>query len=143
MFWKQSNEKLVLNYKIGRRAQPDIREGKASIVVYAQPASTWLNQPAAATQVLTLPVRLKPPRIEVLSRDHFVTQGGAGVVRYRVSSHAVKHGVEVGDWWFPGYALPGGAPGESFVFYAAPYNLDSSPDLRARRSPWERLYRHI
>jgi len=123
-FWRQSREKLTLHYKVGKKAMPEIKEGKASIVVYAQPASTWLNQPAASTKVLTLPVQLKPPRIEILSRDHFVTQGGAGVVRYRARPNVVKHGVQAGDWWFPGYPAPSGEKDEYFAFYGVPYDFE-------------------
>jgi murein DD-endopeptidase MepM/ murein hydrolase activator NlpD len=124
-FWRKSHEKLTLHYKVGKQTLPDIKEGKASIVVYAQPASTWLNQPAASTKVLSLPVLLTPPRIELLSRGHFVTQGGAGVVRYRVGPSAVKHGVQMGDWWFPGFPLPSGTKGECFAFYGAAYDLEA------------------
>ena len=128
--WSKSEEEVTLSYKIGRRAMPEIREGKASIVVYAQPASTWLNQPAAATQVLTLPVRLKPPRIDLMSRDHFVTQGGAGAVRYRVGKTATRHGVTAGKWFFPGYQLPGAAPGEAFAFFAVPYDHGENDEIK-------------
>jgi len=129
-FWKTSDEIVSLNLTVGRKTIPTITEGAGSIVVYAQPAGTWLNQPAAATKVLSLPVRLRPPEITVLSRDHFVTQGGSGAVRYRVGPSAVKHGVQAGKWWFPGYSLPGGAKDEAFAFFAVPYDFEKGESVR-------------
>lgn len=128
--WKTSDEVVSLNVTVGRKTIPTIKEGTGSIVVYAQPAGTWLNQPAAATKVLTLPIRLRPPEISVLSRDHFVTQGGSGAVRYRVGSSAVRHGVQAGKWWFPGYKLPGSDKDEAFAFFAVPYNFEKGEEVR-------------
>ena len=44
------------------------------------------------------------PEVEVLSRQHYINQGGAGVVVYRIFEPDVTHGVMVGDDFFPGYA---------------------------------------
>ncbi|AOY57801.1 peptidase, M23 family [Desulfococcus multivorans] len=46
-----------------------------------------------------------PPRIEVLSRQHNINQGGAGLVVYRLSEPCLRHGVQVGDNFFQGYPL--------------------------------------
>jgi murein DD-endopeptidase MepM/ murein hydrolase activator NlpD len=42
-----------------------------------------------------------PPEIEVLSRAHNLTQGGAGLVIYRTSEDCRQTGVQVGDNFFP------------------------------------------
>ena len=128
--WKTSDEVVTVKLTVGRKTIPTIKEGTGSIVVYAQPAGTWLNQPAAATKVLNLPVRLRPPEIAVLSRDHFVTQGGSGAVRYKVGSSAIRHGVQAGKWWFPGSKLPGGNKDEAFAFFAVPYDFDKGETVK-------------
>ena len=45
-----------------------------------------------------------PPEIEVISRVHNLTQGGAGLVIYRISEDSHQNGVQVGDNFFPGHA---------------------------------------
>jgi murein DD-endopeptidase MepM/ murein hydrolase activator NlpD len=45
-----------------------------------------------------------PPEIEVISRAHNLTQGGAGLVIYRTSEESHQSGVQVGDNFFPGHA---------------------------------------
>jgi len=46
----------------------------------------------------------RPPEIEVISRAHNVTQGGAGLVIYRTSEDSHQSGAQVGDNFFPGHA---------------------------------------
>ena len=45
-----------------------------------------------------------PPEIEVISRAHNLTQGGAGLVIYSTSEDCRLSGIQVGDNFFPGYA---------------------------------------
>lgn len=45
----------------------------------------------------------EPPEIEVLSRNHNLKKGGAGLIVYKVSGKAVRTGVVVDDNFFPGY----------------------------------------
>jgi len=47
-------------------------------------------------------VDTRPPRITVLSQQHNVSQGGAGLVIYRLSEPCPVNGVRVGDNFFPG-----------------------------------------
>lgn len=46
----------------------------------------------------------KPPGLTVLTRQHNVSQGGSGLVIYRLSEDCEKSGVYVGDEFFPGYS---------------------------------------
>ncbi len=46
----------------------------------------------------------KPPRIDVLSRAHNISQGGTGLVIYRLSESCQESGVLMGDRFFPGYS---------------------------------------
>lgn len=44
------------------------------------------------------------PRIGVLSRTHNLSQGGSGLVIYKLSEPCTKSGVAVGDHFFPGHS---------------------------------------
>ena len=45
-------------------------------------------------------VKFTPPRLEVLSSPLPVSQGGAGVVAYRVSDDGQRYGVQIGETFF-------------------------------------------
>lgn len=46
----------------------------------------------------------KPPQVTILTRQHNVEKGGAGLVIYKVGEENVKSGVMVGDNFFPGHS---------------------------------------
>jgi murein DD-endopeptidase MepM/ murein hydrolase activator NlpD len=45
----------------------------------------------------------RPPEIDVVSGPLYITQGGSGVVIYRLSEDCTSSGVQVGDVLYPGY----------------------------------------
>jgi len=51
--------------------------------------------------------RIQPPRLEVISGQHYINQGGSECVVYRVSDDAEVSGVLVGEHLFPGYPVQG------------------------------------
>jgi len=71
-----------------------------------------------------------PPALGVHSIRNYVAQGGTGVVVYQTGPTAIRDGVQVGDWWFPGFALPGGGAGERFALFAAPFDLEEMTEVR-------------
>jgi len=46
----------------------------------------------------------QPPVVDVLSRAHYFSQGGAGLVIYKLSEPCTTSGVMVGDTFYPGYS---------------------------------------
>jgi murein DD-endopeptidase MepM/ murein hydrolase activator NlpD len=46
----------------------------------------------------------RPPKIEVLTSAHNISQGGAGLVIYKLSEPCPQSGVYIGDRVFPGYS---------------------------------------
>lgn len=46
----------------------------------------------------------RPPEVTILSKFHYLNQGGTGLVVYQLSEPVFKTGVYVGDVFFPGYA---------------------------------------
>ncbi len=52
----------------------------------------------------SMEIDTKPPRLEVISRQHNINQGGAGLAIYRVSEANTRNGVMVGENFFPGHS---------------------------------------
>lgn len=80
-----------------------INDGKAIIRMVVRDFS-WrgLGKGNTAYQEQEVVIDTRPPAIEVLSRGHYFSQGGAGVVIYKLSEECPTHGVMVGDHFYPG-----------------------------------------
>jgi murein DD-endopeptidase MepM/ murein hydrolase activator NlpD len=71
-----------------------------------------------------------PPRLEVLSGQHYINQGGSECVVYRVSPDAVVSGVQSGPHFFPGYPVSGADKDLKFSLFAFAYSTDAKSDLK-------------
>jgi murein DD-endopeptidase MepM/ murein hydrolase activator NlpD len=120
--WGDRTERKVWKLDIGKDARPALAEGEAVLRVAATPAPGWLRHGKPVVAEVQLAVRLTAPSLGVESSQHYVAQGGCEAVVYRVGPTSVRDGVEVGDWFFPGYPLPGGGEGEKFALFAVPYD---------------------
>lgn len=129
-FWGPRTAEDTFTVEVGRETVRNLRSGDATVRVVATRPGTWLRDPQPAVEEVTLPVRLTPPTLSVTSSQHYVDQGGAEVVVYRVGDTAVRSGVLAGDWWFPGAPLPNGGPGEHFALFAVPYSLADQNRIR-------------
>jgi hypothetical protein len=129
-FWGPRVERREFQVTVGRNHQDWIEEGEASVQVTAARAPTWLHHPEPAVAAKTLPVRLRPPAVATLSTSVYAAQGGSEAVVYQVTGSVVKHGVQAGDWWFPGSPLPGGTPGQYFALFAVPYDVPDPDRVR-------------
>ncbi len=128
-FWGPATEHEQIEVEVGSETLEHLETGEATIRASAWPAGTWLRSPDPQIDELVLPVRLTPPAIMVRSQQHYVAQGGAGVIVYTVGASAVEDGVRVGDWWFPGFPLPNGEAGVRFALFAVPFDLEDSNRL--------------
>jgi murein DD-endopeptidase MepM/ murein hydrolase activator NlpD len=74
----------------------------------------------------------RPPEIEVLSRAHNISQGGAGLVIFRTSETCSKSGVQVGDSFFPGHSGFFKDPNVYLAFIALGYQqgMDTAISLK-------------
>ncbi len=82
----------------------------------------------------TVTIDTKKPEVEVLSRQHYIYQGGAGLVVYRVFEPDTVHGVLVGDTFFPGYAGLFEDKNVCLGFYAVAYDQPADTSLMVRVS---------
>lgn len=129
-FWGPMTDVATVEIDLEKSELPALRESTAVIEVVASGAGTALLSAPTSSIARTFEVRLSPPRVAVLSENVFVAQGGAEAVVYAVSGPAVaRHGVQAGEWFFPGYPLPGGESTDHFALFAVPYDLDDVSDV--------------
>jgi murein DD-endopeptidase MepM/ murein hydrolase activator NlpD len=112
-----------------------LAEGPGRLRVRARNASWggfFRGRSASIDQEFT--AKLTPPRIQALTTQHYVNQGGCDMVVYRVGGGAVESGVVVGPAFFRGFPLPGARePDVRFAIFAVPYDAPgATPRLRAR-----------
>jgi hypothetical protein len=129
-FWGDRTVEDVVTAEVGSSKQDWLREGPAKIRVTAGRASTWLRSPDPTVAEHELQVKLRPPSLQRLSTQTYVTQGGCEAVVYRVGPTSVRDGVQAGARWFPGHPLPGGGPQDRFALFAAPYDLETADGIR-------------
>lgn len=129
-FWGPKTDRDSVRFDVGRDVQKNLKQGPATIRVTATRAGSWLRHPEPVSQEITLPVRLTPPSLTVVSTFTYVSQGGCEAVVYRVGDTATRDGVEAGAWFFPGFPLPGGGKSDRFALFAVPYDVNDVASIR-------------
>lgn len=109
-----------------------IREDAFTLHVVAFDRTMWSNRAESTHATRALYAR---PRVETLTVQHNVAQGGAGMVFYRILAGQVSEsGIRIGEREFPGYpaALLGAPfdrePNVRFALFAVPKFHDSDRD---------------
>ncbi|HVN76490.1 MAG TPA: M23 family metallopeptidase [Thermoanaerobaculaceae bacterium] len=115
---------------VGRSAQPWLKEGQAVVRATADRMAGPLRSHAPVVVEKRFEVRLRPPYLELLSKQHYVRQGGSGVAVLRVGASAARSGVRAGTVESLSFPLPGGGQGERFVLFAIPWDLDDANQIR-------------
>jgi len=130
--WSGDNgtAEIVLTAIVGTTAFDWLDEGDVVLRATADQSMGFLRRSESVVSELLLPVRLRPPRLELLSSQHYGKQGGSGVVVYRVGETAVRSGVRAGIHESLGSAQEGGSPEEYFALYALPWDLDEEGEIR-------------
>lgn len=82
-----------------------ISDGKAILRIVARDFS-WRGLGRGNRTYIEKDVKIdtRPPDVDILSRFHNVSQGGSGLVIYRLSESCFKSGVYVGENFFPGHS---------------------------------------
>jgi murein DD-endopeptidase MepM/ murein hydrolase activator NlpD len=133
---------VVVRGPIGRGVLRDVQEGAGKLRVTASRMAFGRIQTKAASAERDLQVRLRPPRVQILSTHHYINQGGAEAIVYRVDPAGVPSGVMVGDRRFPGYPAAGAAnmasdlpkdklgdPAIHIAFFALDWNQDPNTPM--------------
>ena len=102
-------------------------EGDAVLRIQADDFSwrNWWNGNRTVVEI-PLTVDTRPPSIAALSRFHYVNQGGSGLLVYRLDEPCPRHGVLVGERFFPGHPKQADDPLTMLAFFAVGY--DQTPD---------------
>lgn len=127
-----------------------IREGPATLEVSASDyALRGWGGGNHSEEVREFAFDVAPPRLEVLSDQHYIRQGGSELIVYRVGEDAVTSGVRVGDHFFKGYPAGFSDPTVHFALFAFAYDqpVDTPVQVVARdeagneavQVPWHRV----
>jgi murein DD-endopeptidase MepM/ murein hydrolase activator NlpD len=129
-FGSVGTTRAVLEVNVGADQVAWLAEGEAVLRATAERLSGPFRSAPPVSIEHTLQVRLRPPRLEVVSTQHYGRQGGSGVVVYRVGEHVVRSGVQAGRMESPGSPHPGGGSNDRFALYALPWNVADSVEIR-------------
>lgn len=107
-----------------------LKEGQAKLKITARDYSLRHIGGNQAVYEQTITIDLTPPHIEAMSKQHYINQGGAEFIVYRVSKDAATSGVKVGDYFFPGCQGPFTDPEVRMAFFAVPYDVPANVDMK-------------
>ena len=100
-----------------------LKEGQATLIARADRIGGPLRSEKWSESRQELRVLFRPPAIQILSGQHYVKQGGSGIVAFHVSDTAVRSGVRAGDRTELSYPRPGGGPGDRLCLFGIPWDL--------------------
>jgi murein DD-endopeptidase MepM/ murein hydrolase activator NlpD len=108
-----------------------LQQGQATLVVEASDhAYRNLLKGNHAELTKSFDFDALPPRVEVLSTQHYINQGGSECVVYRVSDDAVTSGVQVGPHFFPGFPVNPTDKRTRFALFALEYDLPADTAMK-------------
>jgi murein DD-endopeptidase MepM/ murein hydrolase activator NlpD len=137
--YDQPPSKVEVRWAPGQEPKIPLHEGRGTVLVEARNASwgDWMRG-RLVTQSQEFEARLQPPRLEVLTGQHYVNQGGCDVVVYKVTPADVESGVAVAERFFRGFPVPGSPdPAVRMALFAFPYDAKADAAVRLRaRDDW-------
>ena len=119
-----------LSATVGHATQDWLKEGEAVLRATADRMAGPLRSDAPVVVEKRVEVRLRPPRLELLSKQHYVRQGGSGAVVFRVGDTVVRSGVRAGSVESLSYPLPGGGGGDRLCLFAIPWELSEADQVK-------------
>lgn len=125
-------------------------DGEATFRLIARDYA-WRNWWHGNKTLIEKPVLIDfhPPRIEVLSPQHNINQGGACLVVYKLSEPCPENGVRVGENFFHGYPVEGDKDNRIACLFALDYRQGKETEIslvatdRAGNSAKAGFYHHI
>ena len=120
----------ILEAVVGTDSMPWLEEGEAVLRATSTRSAGFLRRPQPTIVEQTMAVRRRPPRLELVSSQHYARQGGSGAVVYRVGDTVLRSGVRGGVFEATGFPLEGGGADDRFVLYAIPWDLGDASAVR-------------
>jgi murein DD-endopeptidase MepM/ murein hydrolase activator NlpD len=101
-----------------------IKEGPALLRVSARDASLWhFFKGNESILEKNVNIDVTPPTLELIADDRYVNFGGVGVIVYKPSADTAKSGVQMGDYFFPGFTGQiKNHPDYCLALFAHPFN---------------------
>ncbi|HEX4997060.1 MAG TPA: M23 family metallopeptidase [Terriglobia bacterium] len=120
-------------YDVGKLLAEKVqfKEGTGTLVIRASDHALRNLFRGNSTEIANdFTVDVTPPRLEVMSGQHYINQGGSECVVYRVSEDAVVSGVQAGPHFFPGFPINASDPANRFALFALAYDLPADTPIK-------------
>ncbi len=108
-------------------ARHKLKDGLATLTITVVDRSYWSffrGNKARFEKNVTMDFR--PPSVEVIADDRYVTQGGSGLVTYKASSDTVRSGIRIGSYFFPAYKGFLADRDAHLAFFSHPYDVSTT-----------------
>ncbi len=130
-FWSRHQPPRTVTFEAGKNKAPNLKEGKARIVVEAVSNDLRGSSNSAAYEV---DVVLAPPRVAPDGLQHYINQGGMELVTFVPSGSWSEAGARVGKYTYRSFPLPGKPADQRFSMFAYPWDLpaDITPAVYSR-----------
>jgi murein DD-endopeptidase MepM/ murein hydrolase activator NlpD len=109
----------TFDFTIGAKTTPQLKEGKAKLVVEATSGGFGHGTARVEREVNIV---TQPPTVSADSDQHYLYRGMADLATLNVTGSYTAAGVRVGDQSFRAWPMPGGKPG-MFSLYAFAWNM--------------------
>ena len=127
---QQADGKMTLSRSIGKRAVPQLKQGKARFVATSSRKVLFGRRVVSSEASRDVEVKLIPPQVAVVSTHHFVNHGGSELVVYRVTPPDAWSGVRVGSAEYAGFPAAGaGVAGSDTSLKIAFFALGHDDDV--------------
>jgi murein DD-endopeptidase MepM/ murein hydrolase activator NlpD len=109
----------TLTFTVGAKTTPQLKDGKAKLIVEATSASMGHSTARVERDVNVV---TQPPTVSADSDQHYLYKGMADLATLNVTGSYTDAGVKVGDQTYRAWPMPGGKPG-LFSLYAFAWNM--------------------
>ncbi len=124
LFWRSRQAPAAYQIKIGADPKLGFKGGPATLTVQVT-SNDFRGQ--MTSRGFDVVVNLDPPTITADSEQHYITQGGAELVTFRVAGYWTEAGVRLGRYRFRSFPRPGAkSPNERFCLFAWPWDVPAT-----------------
>jgi murein DD-endopeptidase MepM/ murein hydrolase activator NlpD len=123
--WRKHEPPQRFTFEAGKNKAPNLKEGKARLVVEAVSNDLRGSSDSAASEVNVV---LQAPRVVADDAQHYINQGGMELVTFTATGSWNEAGVKVGTYRFRSFPMPGKGPEQRFAMFAYPWDLP--PDIQ-------------
>ena len=107
--------------------QHKLKDGPGVLTVTAADRSYWsFFRGNKATFEKNVTLDFRPPSVQVIAGDRYVTQGGSGLVTYKASPDTARSGIRIAGYFFPAYKGQLADRDAYLAFFSHPYDVPAS-----------------